>query len=119
MSTKLSSFSKRLAKLEQECADRVRREELEDCNCPEMKSTVSFLAPVFPEALEAALNKTCPVHGLRRFGPMVMLRFLKPDGTESENTMKTRQLIDSHQRRLAQHSQSSVEPEEKNDPQEP
>src|ERR1039458_5627752 len=37
MSAKLSSLRKRLATLEQEQADRVRREELADCNCPEMK----------------------------------------------------------------------------------
>ena len=66
MSAKLSSLRKRLATLEQEQADRARREELVDCNCPEMKSSVTFLAPIFPEALEAELNKTCPVHGFRQ-----------------------------------------------------
>ena len=117
MSAKLSSLRKRLATLEQWQADRARREELENCNCPELKSDVSFLA-VWPEALEAEMNETCPVHGLRRFGPIVILDCVKPDGTESENTMKMCQLIDSHERRLAQHSQSSVEPEEENDSQE-
>jgi hypothetical protein len=118
MSAKLSSLCKRLATLEQECAAKVRHEELVDCNCPGIKSAVSFLAPIFPEALEAALNKTCPVHGLRRFGPIVILSFVNPDGTETENTMKLRPLIDSHRIRLSQHSQSSVEPEEENDSQE-
>jgi hypothetical protein len=117
MSAKLSSLRKRLVKLEQEHADRVRREELENCNCPELKSDGSFLA-VWPEALEAEMNETCPVHGLRRFGEIVIMDCVKPDGTESENTMKMCQLIDSHERRLAQHSQSSVEPEEENDSQE-
>ena len=112
MSAKLSSLRQRLATLEQEQADRARREELANCTCPEMKSATGFLAPIFPEALEAALNETCPVHGLRRFGPIVILDFGNLAGTDSEDTMKMCQLIDSHERRLAQHSQSSVEPEE-------
>ena len=116
MSAKLASLRKRLAKLEQEHADRVRREELVDCNCPELKSH-GFLA-VWPEALEAEMNETCPVHGLRRFGEIVIIDCVNPDGTESENTMKICQLIDSHELRLAQQSQSSVEPEEENDSQE-
>jgi hypothetical protein len=66
MSAKLSSLRKRLATLEQEQADRARREELVDCNCPALKSATGFLAPIFPKALESELNKTCPVHGFRQ-----------------------------------------------------
>jgi len=117
MSGRLSSLSRRLAKVEQQQADRARREELADCNCPAIKSSVSFLVPIFPEALEAQLNKTCPVHGLRRFGDMVIMNFLNLDGTESERTAKLRQLIRSHELRLSQQSQSGVEPE-KDDSQE-
>src|ERR1019366_2218229 len=114
MSAKLSSLRKRLATLEQWQADRVRREELENCNCPELKSDGSFLA-VWPEALEAEMNETCPVHGLRRFGEIVIMDFINLDGTSSERAIEIHQLIDSHERRLAQHSQPSVEPEEEND----
>jgi hypothetical protein len=118
MSRNLANLNKRLAKLEQGQSERARSEELENCNCPALKSEVSFLA-VWSEAFEAEMNKTCPVHGLRRFGPIVMLSFANPDGTESEDTMKLAQLIDSHERRLAQYSHSSAEPEEENDTQEP
>ncbi len=106
------AFANDWAKLEQERADRARRDELADCNCPEMKSPVPFLAPVFPEALEAALNKTCPVHGLRRLGPITIFDFVNLDRTESERTTKLRKLIESHGLRLLQHSQSGAEPEE-------
>src|ERR1035438_1770948 len=44
MSAKLSSLRKRLATLEQEQADRAKVEELANCNCPESKSAMSFLA---------------------------------------------------------------------------
>jgi hypothetical protein len=113
MSAKLSSLRKRLATLEQEQADRARREELADCNCPELKSPVGFQMAIFPEALEAELNEMCPVHGLRRFGTITIFHF-----GNTETTAKMEQLIDAHELRLAQHSQSSVEPEEENDPQE-
>jgi len=117
MSSKLSSLRKRLAKLEQEQADRAKVEELADCNCPEFKSG-GFLA-VFPraigalgapeapgalEALEAEMNETCPVHGLRRLGDITVMDF----GTESEDTAKLDQLIDEYELRLAQHSQASI-----------
>jgi hypothetical protein len=111
MSAKLSSVRKRLAKLEQEQADRARREELADCNCPELKSAVSFLA-VCPGQFEGEINTKCPVHGFRRFGEIVVMDF----GTE-EST-KLSQLVEEYELRLAQHSQSSVEPEEENDSQE-
>jgi hypothetical protein len=117
MPAKLSSLRKRLDKLEQEQADRAKVEELANCNCPELKSAVSFLA-FCPEQFEEEINKTCPVHGLRRFGEIAIMDFVNPDGTSNEDTIKMHQLIDSHQLRLAQHSQSSVEPEEENDSQE-
>jgi hypothetical protein len=109
MSAKLSSLRKRLATLEQEQADRARLEELADCNCPAMKSAGSFLAPIFPEALEAELNKTCPVHGFRQLGRIVVLNF------GNQESAKVSQLVHVYKLRLAQHSQSSIEPEEKDD----
>jgi hypothetical protein len=112
MSAKLSSLHKRLARLEQECAAKARREELANCNCPELKSAVSFLA-VCPRKFEEEINTTCPVHGLRRFGKIAIIDFVNLDGTTSEEAIKLQQLIDSHNLRLAQHSQSSIEPEAK------
>jgi len=116
-----SSLRKRLAKLEQEQADRAKVEELADCNCPEVKSVMPFLA-VSPEAFEAEMNKTCPVHGFRRLGPIHSIVFVEPNGTyggvKTQESAKLLQLIDEYKLRLAQHSQSSVEPEEQNDTQE-
>ena len=93
-------------------ADRARLEELVDCNCPEMKSAGSFLAPIFLEALEAELNKMCPVHGFRQLGRIVVMDFGNQEST------KVLQLIEGYVLRLAQRSQSSTEPEE-DDSQEP
>jgi len=109
MPAKFSSPSNRLAKLEREWAERVKREELADCNCPAMKSAGSFLAPIFPEALEAELNKTCPVHGFRQFGRIVVMNF------GNQESAKLLQLVEEYRLRLAQHSQSSIEPEKEDD----
>lgn len=117
MSAKLSSLSKRLAKLEQGQADRAKVKELANCNCPELKSVVSFLA-VCPRKFEEEINTTCPVHGLRRFGKIVITDFVNLGGTTSEWAIKLHQLIDSHNLRLAQHSQSSIEPEKEDDAEE-
>jgi hypothetical protein len=111
MSGRISSLSRRLAKVEQQQADRARREELADCNCPELKSTVPFLAPCIPEpleALEAELHEMCPVHGLRRFGPIGIMNF-----GDTERAAKMEQLIHAHRLLLSQYSQSNDEIEEK------
>lgn len=110
MSGRLSSLSRRLAKVEQRQADRARREELADCNCPKLKSTVPFLAPFIPEpleSLEAELHEMCPVHGLRRFGTIEIMNF-----GDTETTAKMEQLIDAHHLLLSQYSQSNGEIEE-------
>jgi hypothetical protein len=109
MSAKLSNLRKRLAKLEQEQADRAKREELANCNCPE-----HFLA-VCPAAFRAEMNTACPVHGLRRFGRIDIMDFVKPDGTTSDWAIKLDRLIDFHRFRLAQQSQASMTAEREND----
>ena len=111
MSAKLSSLRTRLVKLEQEQAERAQREALADCNCPEIKSAISFLA-LESKQFEAEMNETCPVHGFRRLGELHPMIFVKPNGTVTEDSARLLQLIEEYELRLAQHSQSSVEPEE-------
>ena len=107
MSAKLSSLRKRLATLEQQRADRARREELADCNCPELKSSPGFYIAIHPEALASDLHEMCPVHGLRRFGTITIFDF-----GNTETTAKLEQLIDAHELLLSQYSQSNGENEE-------
>jgi hypothetical protein len=107
MSAKFSSLRKRLDKLEQEQADRARREELADCNCPELKSWPGFHIAIYPKVLESDLHEMCPVHGLRRFGPITIFDF-----EDAETTAKLEQLIDAHELLLSQYSQSNGENEE-------
>ncbi len=115
MRRKLSSLSKRLAEVEQQVAERTKREELANCICRTSKpGTFAHNA----EKFEAEMNRTCPVHGLRRLGDVIAVTFVNPDGTLSEESIKLSQLIDTYNLRLSQHSQSNDEREE-HDSQEP
>jgi hypothetical protein len=100
-----------LAKLEREVAGRVKREELADCNCTEMKSAMPLFA-MNPEVFQAEMDKTCPVHGFRRLGEIRAHTFVEPSekcsGTLTEKSAELLQLIDKYEFRLAQHSQASV-----------
>jgi hypothetical protein len=69
------------------------------------------------EEFEAAMNQTCPVHGFRRLGIIHSLSFVKPDRTLTEDSLKLKQVIETYNLRLAQHSQPGVEIE--HDSQEP
>jgi hypothetical protein len=64
MSGKLSSLSRRLAKIERQLIDGARREELENCICRQL----TVADPNKPEEFEAEMNETCPLHGFRRLG---------------------------------------------------
>jgi hypothetical protein len=118
MSAKFSSLRKRLAKLEQEQANRARAEELADCNCPEFKSAMPFLA-ISPEAFQAETNKTCPVHRFRRLGSISSIVFVEPNatcgGARIKESAKLLQLIDEYELRLAQHSQTGIAADKEND----
>jgi hypothetical protein len=106
MSAKLSNLRKRLAKLEQEQADKAKREELANCNCPELK-TGGYTA-FCPAGFREEMNTMCPVHGLRRFGKIVIMDFIEPGSTTSAWAIKLHRLIDFHRFRLAQQSQASI-----------
>ena len=106
MSGKLSSLSRRVAKLEQQRADRKRGEQLANCICCE--STMTHEA----EKFEAEMNRTCPVHGFRRLGIIVTMTIIESDGTVAEESVKLRQLVDTYHLRLSQLPKSSCELED-------
>jgi hypothetical protein len=109
MSGKLSSLSRRLAKVEQQVAERTKREELANCICG---TSVAFTVIHDAEQFEVEMNRPCPVHGVRDLGPLVFHRPFNSDTTPSEESIKLRQLLDLYELRLSQRSQSSDELEE-------
>ena len=82
MSGKLPGLQKRLAKIEQDLANIVKREDLKSCNCREITIAISGQ----PEEFEAEMNLTCPVHGLRSLGQITCLVFVNPDGSEGKDS---------------------------------
>lgn len=111
MSRNLANLYKRLAKLEQECAEIELHEKLRNCNCPEVKSAAPFFFAFGPEQFEADMNQTCPVHGFRRLGKILPIVFVEPtDKTLVEDSVRLSQLINDYQLRLVKHSQSNAEP---------
>ena len=76
MSGRLSSFERRLAKLERQLADKALRAKLVNCNC--RKSTVVYAHK--REEFEAEKNKPCPAHGIRRMGFILLIEYMgRPD----------------------------------------
>jgi hypothetical protein len=98
MSGKLSSLSRRLAKVEQQMADQARRAELANCSCVHMPTIAD---PNQPEEFEAEMNLPCPAHGFRRLGRIMQLSFVNPDGT-AEPSPRLDELIATYEARLAE-----------------
>jgi len=72
MSGKISSLSRRLAKIERQLIDGARRAELANCICQEL----TVADPNNPEKFEAEMNETCPVHGFRRLGTIYRIEHI-------------------------------------------
>ncbi|MGA2358966.1 MAG: hypothetical protein ABSF66_08205 [Terriglobales bacterium] len=106
MSGKLSSLSSRLAKVEQQQADRKRRAELANCACRE----ITIAVPHEAERFEAEMNRRCPAHGFHRLGKLLAVNFVEPGMTVTEESAKLNQLVATYELRLSQLSQSSIEP---------
>jgi hypothetical protein len=111
MSGKLSSLSRRLAKVEQRMTDQARRAELANCTCihsPWVTGAITGQS----EKFEAEMSLPCPAHGFRRLGRIMRIRFMDPDGT-AEPDPRLDELIATYEARLAQ-----ADREEAHDPQE-
>jgi hypothetical protein len=79
MSGKLPGLRRRLVSVEKALAETAGRENLADCNCKgrgECFGTVAFSNR--PEAFEAEMNQTCPVHGFRHLGDVTVMRVVAP-----------------------------------------
>lgn len=109
MSGKLSSLNRRLAKVEQQVAERTKREELANCIC---RTSMPFTIVHNAEDFEVEMNRPCPVHGVRDLGQLLIHTPFNSDTTPSEESIKLRQLLDLYELRLSQRSQSSDELEE-------
>ena len=67
-----------------------KQEMLRKCNC--RPTTIAYTTK--PEEFEAEMNLSCPAHGFRRLGWIVLLGDAGPEGA------KLRQLVELYQERL-------------------
>jgi len=74
MSETLSSFRRRLDKVDEQIASRKRRNELAKCNCESPRIIVHF------SQTEQKNVEPCPVHGFDRLEHVIPVRFVSPDG---------------------------------------
>ncbi len=73
MSEKLSGMRRRISKVEQQVADKARRENLLDCNCRLWTCAISGKEKEF----EAEMNLVCPVHGFRQLGVIIHSQIIR------------------------------------------
>jgi hypothetical protein len=90
MSGKLLDLKRRLARVERTLVDVAKREEMVNCICSQ-STTVDADRP---EEFEAEMNLTCPAHGYRRLGALVVISHV---GRESA---KLDQLLETYKSRL-------------------
>jgi hypothetical protein len=96
MSAKYTSLARRLDKLEQQLAENSRRVKLRNCTCQTVTSAHTSAG------FEAEMNQSCPAHGFRRLGHIIMLSFVNPDKSVTEDSAKLQELRHAYELRLSQ-----------------
>lgn len=108
---RLSNLDRRLAKVERLVADRARREKLANCNCcphdPERIGNIFLVSDA--RRFEAEMNLTCPAHGFRCLGEIMVLLRQKAGGTIAEESVRLTEVVDEYKRRLSEFLKSHPE----------
>src|SRR5260370_33531407 len=73
MSRKLANLNKRLAKVEQTAAHIATQEKLANCNCYTYLPGMKMLVVKDAKEFEAHMNLSCPAHGFRRLGRLMVV----------------------------------------------
>lgn len=107
----LSNLERRLAKVERLVADRARREKLANCNCGPQDPESGLIIVSDSRQLEAEMNLTCPAHGFRCLGQVMVIRSDEEDETFAEESVRLAKLFDEYERRLFAFRKSHPESE--------
>ena len=102
MSGKLTGFRRRLARVEKALAETAEQEQLADCIClpsPKRFGTIAFSNK--PEEFEAEMNQTCPVHGFRSLGHIMVFRVVAPG--QKDETCRLDELVEEYHARESEH----------------
>lgn len=119
MSRKLfNNLNMRLAKVEQQVAHIATREKLANCNCypkgPNGRALPWFVVKS-AEEFEADMNLSCPAHGFRRLGKLMVVSIVSRKGEISEDCARRNELVTEYYRRLSEFLKSHPELEDSRD----
>ena len=109
MSRKLANLNMRLAKVEQQAAHIVRREKLASCNCYPNPPGIKMLVVKDAKEFEAEMNLSCPAHGFRRLGKLMVVTIVGREGEISEECARREELAKEYYRRLSEFLKSHPE----------
>ena len=110
MSGKLSSLRKRLEVVEKLAAEKAEREK-PVCTCKVGQGAITWIYRWKPELLEAEMNQTCPIHGFRDLGRLVMweIDFGIEDDRSEEHNSRINELVAGYEARKSQNSEAKIE----------
>lgn len=96
-------------RVEKTVAELAARERPAGCVCE--RGSEGMTVAWSSESFEAEMNRTCPVHGFRRLGLVMVVVYENKDRTLTENSSKLIQLLAKYRLRLSQlpKSDSDVE----------
>jgi hypothetical protein len=100
---------KRIEQLEQELTEIAIRKSGAKCIC----QGVTIAAK--REFFEAEMNQTCPVHGFRQLGQIVLMKVVIQKGSPIEEFHGLPELVEEYKRRRARHRQEMLEEDDSED----
>ena len=115
MSRKLANLNMRLAKVEQQAAHIATREKLGNCNCYPNPLGIKMLVVKDAKEFEAEMNLSCPAHGFRRLGKLMVVTIVSRKGEISEECARREELVTEYERRLSEFLKSHPELKDERD----
>jgi len=87
------TLAKRVAKVEQKLADKEEQDRLADCICVHL----AVISIGMTHEFEEKMNRMCPVHGIRRAGKIIAVKYGTPESysdSEKEEIRKLNEEVD-------------------------
>jgi hypothetical protein len=109
MSRKHANLNRRLAKVEQQVTHIAAREKLANCNCYPDPLGIKRLVVKDAKEFEAHMNLSCPAHGFRRLGRLMVVNIVGEKGKISDDCARRNELATEYYRRLSEFLKSHPE----------
>lgn len=115
MSRKLANLNTRLAKVEKQATYIATQEKLANCNCYPDPLGMGRLVVRDGKEFEAHMNLSCPAHGFRRLGNLMVVTIVGQKGETSEDCTRCKELVAEYHRRLLEFLKSHPELKDERD----